>query len=63
MGKAKEVKPGQRTGKDGGIFQEQGPKGGMRPNFATIPDNTTAPPTSKPNSTWKEIDRTPDSKK
>lgn len=55
------IKPGQNTGKSGGIFQEVGPKGGRQDNFAAIPDNRPAPPTSKPNSTWVPVKRTPNS--
>jgi hypothetical protein len=56
-------KPGQNTGNSGGVFQEQGPKGGLRPNFAAVSDNKPLPPTSKPNSTWKPVLTTPNSKK
>lgn len=56
-------KPGENTGKNGGIFQEVGPKGGKRPNFAAVSDNKPLPPTSKPNSTWKTVKTTPDSKR
>ena len=38
------IKPGQSPGNKGGIYQEQGPKGGKKENFATIPDNHKAPP-------------------
>lgn len=55
------LKPGQSSGNNGGIYQEIGPRGGAKPNYTTIPDNTTAPPTSKPNSSWKPIHRTPNS--
>jgi hypothetical protein len=55
--------PGSNTGNNGGIFQEQGPRGGLRPNFAAVPDNKSLPPTSKPNSTWVPTHRTPDSKR
>lgn len=54
-------KPGQNTGKDGGIFQEIGPRGGVKPNFVTVPDNKHLPPTTTPGATWKPIKRTPDS--
>lgn len=57
------LKPGDNSGKDGGIYQEQGPHGGKKDNFATIADNTTAPPTSKPGSTWVPVKKTPDSKR
>jgi len=53
--------PGSNTGNNGGIFQEQGPRGGKRPNYATVPDNTRLPPTSRPDSTWVPTHRTPDS--
>ncbi len=58
---AKDYKPGENTGRDGGIFQERGPRGGERDNYATVPDNRPLPPTSSPGSTWHRIDRTPDS--
>lgn len=57
------IKPGSTPGKNGGIFQEQGPRGGLKDNYATIPDNRRAPPTSKPDSTWVPTNRTPDSKR
>lgn len=56
-------KPGGNTGRNGGIFQEQGPRGGLRPNFTTVPDNRRLPPTSTPGATWKPSERTPDSKR
>lgn len=59
----KVLKPGQSSGENGGVFQEYGPRGGKRSSFATIADNKVAPPTTKPNSTWKLIMRTPDSKR
>ncbi len=46
------IKPGQSTGKNGGIFQEGGPRGGMKDNFAAIPDNRQAPPTQNKGSEW-----------
>lgn len=55
--------PGTNTGKNGGIFREQGPRGGMRDNFATVPDNKPLPPTTSPGSTWVPVSRTPDSKR
>lgn len=57
------LKPGENSGKDGGIYQEVGPKGGKKDNYSTIPDNKTAPPTQNPNSTWEQVKRTPDSKR
>ncbi|NUB43717.1 hypothetical protein GEU84_004920 [Fertoebacter nigrum] len=56
-------KPGAGTGRNGGIFQEVGPRGGAKPNFAAVPDNTRLPPTTKPGHEWKPIHTTPDSKK
>lgn len=56
-------KPGTGTGKNGGIFQEIGPKGGKKPNFTTVPDNSKLPPTTKPGNGWAPLKRTPDSKR
>ena len=55
--------PGSNTGRDGGIFQEVGPRGGSRPNYAAVPDNTRLPPTTTPGARWKPVSRTPDSKR
>jgi hypothetical protein len=57
------LKPGQDSGKAGGIYQEKGPRGGLKDNFSTIADNKTAPPTQNPNSTWVPVKKTPDSKR
>lgn len=57
------LKPGQNSGKDGGIFQEIGPRGGKKDNFVAIPDNKTAPPTTGKGGTWDQVKRTPDSKR
>ncbi|MNF40045.1 hypothetical protein D3C85_1235420 [compost metagenome] len=54
-------KPGANTGKNGGIYQEQGPRGGLKDNFATVPDRTSLPPTTQPGHTWVQVERTPDS--
>ncbi|ECF1703342.1 hypothetical protein E1B77_20785 [Salmonella enterica subsp. enterica] len=56
------LKPGQNSGKNGGIYVEEGPRGGIKDNFATIADNKTAPPTQNPNSRWVPVKRTPNSK-
>jgi hypothetical protein len=56
-------KPGENTGQDGGIYQEVGPRGGKKPNYATVKDNQKLPPTSQPNHEWQLKERTPDSKK
>jgi hypothetical protein len=56
-------KPGENTGKKGGIFREQGPRGGLLNNYATVADNKSLPPTSKAGNTWISVKTTPDSKK
>lgn len=56
-------KPGENTGKDGGIYREVGPRGGKTDNYATVKDNEKLPPTSKPGHTWELEKRTPNSKK
>ncbi len=53
---ASSKKPGTNVGKQGGIYQEVGPKGGTKSNYTTIADNKTLPPTTKSGHTW-----TPDS--
>lgn len=60
---AKGKTPGSNTGKHGGIFQEVGPKGGAKPNFAAVADHKPLPPTSAPGSTWVPVKETPDSKR
>lgn len=55
--------PGSNTGNNGGIFQEQGPRGGSRPNYSAVPDNTRLPPTSTPGASWVPLHRTPNSKR
>lgn len=54
-----EVAPGSSVGRDAGVFQEQGPRGGMRDNFATIPENHRAPPTTGRGASWVRIGATP----
>ena len=56
-------KPGSNTGNSGGIFQEQGPHGGRKPNYATVADNRPLPPTTKPGNTWVPTHTTPNSTK
>lgn len=56
-------KPGQNTGNDGGIFQQVGPKGGLKQNYVTVPDHKPLPPTTQPGDAWKQTKRTPDSKR
>lgn len=60
---ASNKKPGQNTGKAGGIYQEVGPRGGSKDNFATVRDHQQLPPTTQPGSTWKPVKVTPDSKR
>ena len=59
----KVIKPGQSPLNKGGIYQEQGPRGGLKPNWATIPDNHKAPPTTRPGHAWAPSKITPDSKR
>ncbi len=54
-------KPGSNTGRDGGIFQEVGPRGGRYDNYTTVRDNERMPPTSQPGRGWVPVRRTPDS--
>lgn len=54
-------KPGTNTGKNGGIYQEVGPRGGKKSNFATVADNKPLPPTTTKGSEWELIKRTPNS--
>lgn len=55
--------PGQNTGRQGGIYQEVGPRGGRQSNFATVPDNKPLPPTTKPGHSWVSVKVTPNSKR
>jgi hypothetical protein len=54
-------RPGESTGRNGGIFREVGPRGGLRDNYAAVPDNTRLPPTTTPGAAWKPTHRTPNS--
>jgi hypothetical protein len=58
---AKSKNPGSNVGNRGGIYQEVGPRGGDKPNYATVPDNHRLPPTTEPGHTWKPVRITPDS--
>lgn len=58
-----ELRPGENSGDNGGIYQEVGPRGGKKENFATIPDNHTVPPTQEAGNSWVQVKRTPDSKR
>ena len=44
-------KPGENTGKDGGIYREVGPRGGLKNNYATVRDNEKLPPTTQSGNT------------
>jgi len=63
MGTKTPLTPGSNTGKNGGIFREQGPRGGAKDNWATVPDNHRLPPTTEPGHKWVPTKRTPDSKR
>lgn len=54
-------KPGENTGNNGGTYQEVGPRGGKKDNFATVKDNEKLPPTTTPGHEWALVNRTPDS--
>lgn len=56
----KVLKPGQNTGLDGGIYEEQNTKGRKTGRYATIRDRETAPPTQKRGYGRKLAVRTPD---
>ncbi|MDD5581562.1 MAG: YjzC family protein [Methylobacter sp.] len=56
-------KPGTNVGKNGGIYQEVGPRGGAKSNYATVADNKILPPTTQAGNGWKPVDRTPDSRR
>jgi hypothetical protein len=56
-------KPGTNVGNQGGIYQEVGPNGGKKPNYATVADNHKLPPTTTPGNSWKPAKITPDSKR
>lgn len=57
------MKPGQSTGKQGGIYQEVGPRGGKQPNYAAVSDNKPLPPTTQPGHGWTPVKVTPTSKR
>lgn len=56
-------KPGENTGRNGGIYQEVGPRGGKLPNYTTVPDNRQLPQTTKPGYAWIPVKVTPNSKR
>lgn len=56
-------KPGTNVGNQGGIYREVGPRGGEKQNFATVPDNKSLPPTTKPGHEWLLIEKTPNSRR
>jgi hypothetical protein len=51
----------ESSGDDGGIYREQGPRGGLHDNYATEADDRRMPPTQSPGSVWRRVQRTPDS--
>lgn len=55
--------PGSNTGKNGGIYQEVGLRGGKKENFAAVRDDERLPPTTKAGHKWHLVKRTPDSKR
>lgn len=57
------LKPGQRVGRNGGIYQQVGPRGGRKRGFATIPDHRRLPPTTETGYRWKLVKRTPNSRR
>lgn len=54
-------KPGTNVGPKGGIYQEVGPRGGAKPNYATVADDHKLPPTTQPGHEWKPVKITPTS--
>lgn len=54
-------KPGTNTGENGGIYQEVGPRGGKKSNYATVADNKSLPPTTTKGNEWELVKRTPNS--
>jgi hypothetical protein len=56
-------KPGQNTGLNGGIYQEVGPRGGKKENYATVRDDEKLPPTTQSGNSWELVNRTPNSKR
>jgi hypothetical protein len=54
-------KPGVNVGEKGRIYQEVGPRGGRKSNYATVPDNKPLPPTTKPGHAWTLVKVTPTS--
>lgn len=56
------LKPGDNSGANGGIYQEVDQHDHELDNFATIKDHEKAPPTQHPGNTWKLKNRTPDGK-
>jgi len=57
------IKPGQNTGKKGGIFQQVSPSGKPVSNYVTVPDNRPLPPTTKAGHVWVPVAITPNNKR
>lgn len=53
-------KPGTNVGKQGGIYQDVGPKGGVKPT-RNSGGHKPLPPTTKPGHGWSPVNKTPDS--
>ncbi len=56
------LKPGDNTGTNGGIYQEVDQHGHAVENFVTAKDHEKLPPTQHAGNLWKLINKTPDSK-
>lgn len=54
------MKPGMKTGKNGGIFTETTILGQPVGKSRAVADNKVLPPTSKPGNGWTLLTRTPD---
>ena len=59
MAKQPVLPPGANVGRDGGIYQEVGPRGGPKDNYATVAENRRLPPTTAPGHGWAPVDPTP----
>ena len=55
------IKSGENTLDNGGIYQEVGPKGGLKKNYCTVRDNQILPPVTTKGHSWVLSQKTPDS--
>ncbi len=53
------ISPGTNVARNAGIYQETGPRGGLRPNFATGAEGKRLPPTTETGNGWTPVDPTP----